>query len=163
MPLSEQSTIKRRALFLSLRPINYENCTCLGPCRYCLIKVGKEYTFKLLGWGEVGRGREAGQNIPGLFLWPLSQNCRLTLIWFVMIVHLKLIHNCFGVKAPPALSTRKLEKQWGGEEENLPSKSSPLEAWGLLSPVLPNTKPRLLLHSSLIVLHPVGLHHMTFF
>lgn len=39
MPFIVQNTIKPWALFLSQRPINYENYTCPGPWTYCFIKV----------------------------------------------------------------------------------------------------------------------------
>lgn len=39
MPFIVQNTIKPQTLFLSHRPINYENYTCPRPWTYCFIKV----------------------------------------------------------------------------------------------------------------------------
>lgn len=75
MPFIVQNTIKPWALFLSQRPINYENYTCPRPWTYCFIKVPMN---KL----------KALKNVLSAFIWhtPPAQSCLPGFIW--------LVHKC---------------------------------------------------------------------
>lgn len=75
MPFIVQNTIKPWALFLSQRPINYENYTCPRPWTYCFIKVPMN---KL----------KALKNFFSAFIWhtPLAQSCLPGFFW--------LVHKC---------------------------------------------------------------------
>lgn len=70
MPFIVQNTIKPWALFLSQRPINYENYTCPRPWTYCFIKVPMN---KL----------QALKNIFLVFIWhtPPAWSCLPRFIW----------------------------------------------------------------------------------